>query len=224
MIERLGCIGRAPERLAYRDFKLERKGFLSLFSFSLEGAKHRFDGLARAAAVVVLPADFARRELYMVRQIRPLKPLVSFVGGQKTLRKLIERNGSANLEVEAEHAYVYELPAGMIDGNESPEDAAIRELLEETGLAIAPARLRRVASAFPSIGGTTELVHLFVADLPETHARTRRKALGDGGETLEILKMGWNDAFKLMEENTLGVSTGLLLRELKLLDRRDGAG
>lgn len=53
-----------------------------------------------------------------------------------------------------------ELPAGMIDTDETAEDAATRELQEETGY-----RAERVISlggVYPSAGSTTEVVHLFL--------------------------------------------------------------
>ncbi|WKZ29113.1 MAG: NUDIX domain-containing protein [Patescibacteria group bacterium] len=222
MIERIGRVGHAPERLVYRDLKLERKGFLSLFSFALESSSHRFDGMARGPAVVVLPADFARRELYMLHEIRPLKPFAHIAGPRETLSTLLEGAEVARCETSSDQARLYEMPAGMIDGDETPEEAAVRELREETGLIIPTRCLRRVASVFPSIGGSTEFVHLFIADLPETHAQDRGEALGDGGEEIEILKMGWDDAFALLETETMGVSSGLLLRELKILDMGRG--
>ncbi len=218
MVERIGRIGRAPERLVYKDLRLERKGFLSLFSFALEGASHRYDGMARGPAVVILPVDFACRELYMLREIRPLKPFAHLAHAKEILQRLLSDATGPAFEIDAAHAHLYEMIAGMIDVDETPEEAAVRELREESGLIVPAARLRRVASAFPSIGGTTELVHLFIADLPETHAADRIEALGDGGEEIDILKMTWDDAFALVEKETMGVSTGLLLRELKLLD------
>lgn len=36
------------------------------------------------------------------------------------------------------NAYIYELPAGLIDPGEEPEEAAVRELCEETGLVFEP--------------------------------------------------------------------------------------
>ncbi|MBR4360680.1 MAG: NUDIX hydrolase [Clostridia bacterium] len=52
---------------------------------------------------------------------------------------------------------VYEFPTGMIDGDESPETAAARELYEETGL-----RVIRVDRVLPpacySVGVTDELI------------------------------------------------------------------
>lgn len=221
MIEQIGSVGRVPKRLSYRDLKLERKGFLSLFSFAFDGSTHRFDGMARGPAVVVLPADFARRELYMLRQIRPLKPFAHLASAQEALRTLLAGETVEDYEIDADLARAYEMPAGMIDGDETPEEAAVRELREETGLVVSTTCLRRVATVFPSIGGSTEFVHLFIADLPETHAQDREEAQGDGGEEIEILKMGWDDAFALLEKEMLGVSSGLLLRELELLDMRE---
>ncbi len=218
MIERIGRIGRAPERLVYKEMRLERKGFLSLFSFAFDGARHRFDGMARGQAVVILPVDFARRELYMLREIRPLKPFASTSEGQAALKRLLDGETDPAFEIDADSARLYEMAAGMIDGDETPEQAAVRELREETGLIVDASRLKRVASAFPSIGGSTELVHLFIADLPAAHGEARIEAVGDGGEEIDILKMTWDDAFALLEGETLGISSGLLLRELKLLD------
>ena len=219
MIEHVGRIGRAPEHLVYRDLRLERKGFLSLFSFAFDGVPHRFDGMARGEAVVILPVDFARRELYMLREIRPLKPFSQTPEGKTTLKRLLDGAKDPELEVGVDTARIYEMAAGMIDKEETPEEAAVRELREETGLIIEASRLRRVASAFPSIGGSTELVHLFIADLPTTHVEDRVQAVGDGGEEIDILKMTWDDAFELLEKETMGVSSGLLLRELKILDK-----
>lgn len=36
------------------------------------------------------------------------------------------------------NAYIYELPAGLIDGGETPWEAALREMKEETGLRFVP--------------------------------------------------------------------------------------
>ena len=54
-----------------------------------------------------------------------------------------------------------ELPSGKIEPDETPEQAAARELAEECGLAAA--RLREVGSFWAVPAYSTELVHLFEA-------------------------------------------------------------
>jgi ADP-ribose pyrophosphatase len=54
-----------------------------------------------------------------------------------------------------------EVPAGLVDGAEPPEDTARRELLEETGYASGP--LIPLGRLYPSPGVMTELLHVFMA-------------------------------------------------------------
>ncbi|MFW6088576.1 MAG: NUDIX hydrolase [Gemmatimonadota bacterium] len=56
---------------------------------------------------------------------------------------------------------IWEVPAGKLDGGESPDDCARRELLEETG--ITARRLERLTTLVTTPGFTDERVHLFVA-------------------------------------------------------------
>lgn len=221
MITKVGQIGASPERLTYRNFRVERKGFLTTLSYKLDIFPRRYDMLERGHAVAFLPADFRTRELYMLSEIRPNKPLGLLESGRAWIRKVL-RDGFTSadevFEVPTEDARIYELPAGMIDGDESPEDAAIRELREETGLIAAADRLIRVGAHFPSVGGSSEIVHLFIVDLSDGHAEARLEADGDGCEAMDVYRMSWDDAFGLMRDGKIETtSTGLLLRELKII-------
>ena len=55
----------------------------------------------------------------------------------------------------------WEIPAGRIDPGETPEDAARREVLEETGWRVGD--LRRLVSYQPTNGISDQVFHLFVA-------------------------------------------------------------
>lgn len=222
MITKIGHVGKSPERLVYRGFRVERKGFLTTLSYALDGLGRRFDMLHRGHAVTVLPVDFRTREIYMIAELRSNRPFGLLESGHAWIAKVL-RDGFTTpeeaYEIAADEARIYECPAGMIDEGESPEDAAVRELREETGLVAGKGHLVRVGPHFPSVGGSSEVVHLFIVDLADGHEAARVATDGDGSESMDILKMSWDDAFGLMREGKIETtSTGLLLRELKLID------
>lgn len=58
--------------------------------------------------------------------------------------------------------YFWEIPAGMVDDDENPEEAAKREMEEETGYVVD--RIEFLGKCYPSIGSTTEIQYLFYAE------------------------------------------------------------
>lgn len=78
--------------------------------------------------------------------------------------------------------YVYELPAGKIDGCEAPRDCAIRELQEEIGYA--PGKLEWLSAVYASPGYSTEKIHIYLAyDLKPS------KLEADDDERIEVIKV-----------------------------------
>jgi len=61
----------------------------------------------------------------------------------------------------AADGYVYEIPAGRLDKEESPDVCAHRELEEETGYRAA--HMKPLISVFTTPGFTDERIHLFLA-------------------------------------------------------------
>ena len=57
--------------------------------------------------------------------------------------------------------FIYEVPAGVVEKGESVKDAAIRELIEETGYE--PRELIDVGVYYPTPGYSTERMHFFIA-------------------------------------------------------------
>lgn len=119
--------------------------------FSLEVARlshRRFDGsmsqrlqrevLLSGDAVTVLPYDPRRDRVLLIEQMR-MGPL--------------GRGDPLPWQIEA--------IAGRIDPDESPEDCARREAVEEAGLALG--RLEKVAEYYPSPGAMSEYVYSYVA-------------------------------------------------------------
>ena len=92
----------------------------------------------------------ARREIVEHRDAVTVMPLdkdgnVLFV---RQFRKAIEQD-------------MYELPAGVMEDGESPEQAARRELAEETGLT--SDSLQHLAGFYTTPGFSNEYIHLFAA-------------------------------------------------------------
>lgn len=225
----IGRVGKAPDRLTYRDFRVERKGFLSVLTYAIDGYPRRLEILERGHASVVLPVDFRTRELYLLAEIRANRPFGATESGRAWIRKAMRFGATAKddaFAVPAAEARIFEVAAGMIDADkstgellETPKAAAVRELREETGLVVDESRLIPVAGYFPSIGGSCEFVHAFIADLPEGHFEARVEPPGDGSEEIDVYVMSWDEAFGLLRDGRIETaSTGLLLRELMIID------
>ena len=63
------------------------------------------------------------------------------------------------------------LPGGIVEPGEDPEDAAVREVLEETGLAVAAVRLLRVWTHLPPESAWETIHATYVADAPHGEVR-----------------------------------------------------
>ena len=87
--------------------------------------------------------------------------------------------------------WIIETIAGMLDANETPEAAAIRETFEETGYQIR--QLRLISRFFSSPGGTSERVFLYFAEVSDADR------IGKGGgiedEEIKVVQMPIDELF-----------------------------
>ena len=81
-------------------------------------------------------------------------------------------------------AHVIEFPAGLIDGNETPDTAAVRELFEETGYSGTIKSVTTPVYSSPGLSGeTVRLVHM---EIDETDLKNRNPETDfDDGEHIE---------------------------------------
>lgn len=99
-------------------------------------------------------------------------------------------------------SWQYELPGGIIDKGETPEEAAVRELKEETGL-IAD-EIISLGSFYPSFGSTNEKIYLFLAICNE-----RGEDEKEPFEIINISKKTVKDFETMIEEGSFNHGAGL---------------
>jgi ADP-ribose pyrophosphatase len=104
----------------------------------------------------------------------------------------------------AVNEWVYEVPAGLIDENETPEQAASRELTEETGYMAD--KLISCGSIYPSPGSTTERQHLFVA-----YCSGKTDPSPEKGERISVLEVSRSDLISMIDNGEIMHGGALVL-------------
>jgi ADP-ribose pyrophosphatase len=131
-----------------------------------DGNTVKYDIIEHTGSVIIIPID-EQGQMYFVRQYR-----------------------------HAAQVDLLELPAGTLEPGEPPEDAAAREIREETGMAAGT--LREIGSFYLAPGYSTELMHVFLAsDLRHDPLEP------DADEYLSVEKLSTTDAFQLAESGQM---------------------
>jgi ADP-ribose pyrophosphatase len=97
------------------------------------------------------------------------------------------------------NGWIVETAAGMIDADETPEAAAIRETFEETGYRIQRPRL--IGKFFSSPGGTSERVFLYFAEISDTDRAGQGGGIGD--EDIKVVQMGLDELFARLARGSI---------------------
>lgn len=168
------------------------KGFFSLLEYRFQYRK--FDGtkselvsreiLERGHAVVLLAYDSKRDQIVMIEQIRIAA---------------IETQNSP---------WLLELIAGMMDhDNESCEDVARREALEEAGITIG--RCKPVISYLASPGGLTEKLHILVGEVDSSTAKGIH-GLAEENEDIKVHVISRDQAFRWVQDGVINNAASII--------------
>lgn len=137
----------------------------------------------RGDAVAVLLFDANARAAVLVEQFRP--------------PTLIARRRDDPASTDG---WIVELVAGMIDEGETAEQAAVREVFEETGYRIA--NPRPIGKFFSSPGGSDERFFLYFARIGETQ-RERNGGGIAGEEDIKVFQLGADDLFDQLAQGAI---------------------
>jgi len=129
----------------------------------------------------------------------------------------VDDNGDIYLVRQYRHPlfkHVLEIPAGIAETGESPEDCAAREVEEEIGFK--PKRLTFLVAANNTVGLSNDKIHLYVAEgLIETAQNL------DEEEIIEIEKYSLADCEKMIETGEIIDSKTILAIYAYKLMRRE---
>jgi len=96
--------------------------------------------------------------------------------------------------------WIVELVAGMIDQGETAEQAAIREVFEETGYRIADPR--PIGQFFSSPGGSDERFWLYFARVEATQRDGKGGGIA-GEEDIRVFQLGVDDLFRELGQGAI---------------------
>ena len=136
------------------------------------------------------------------------KPLLIFERGDAVAALILNRNSGEvvlveqfrvpTLEKGRNDGWMIEAPAGMIRGNESPEQAVVREVFEETGYRIE--NPEHIATFFSSPGGTSERIFLFYAVVEDADKVAPGVGNREDGEDIRVVTMTVEDLFEHLRQ------------------------
>ncbi|MFX3617238.1 MAG: NUDIX domain-containing protein [Sporolactobacillus sp.] len=157
------------------------------------------------------------KEIFKGRVVHLFRDKVKLPNGQESAREVVRHPGAvAVIAVNSEEKLllvrqyrypldktIYEIPAGKLELGENPDDAAARELEEETGYRCT--QMKRVASFYSSPGFSDELIHLYFAD-----ALTAGTQHLDQDEFLENAAVSLTEAMEMIGDGRIADAKSIL--------------
>ncbi len=101
-----------------------------------------------------------------------------------------------------------EIPGGLLESNENPQEAAVRELEEETGYTTAVENITPLGYVWPNPAIQNNCCYLFLAEKVAQTSQTH----WDPTEELEIIRMPYQDFLNKIRNNE--IKNGLVLNAI----------
>ena len=173
----------------------------------------RFDGrmsdpvtrisFERGDAVGVLLYDPQDDAVILVRQFR--YPVYASLGPD-------EREGDS-----AKQAWLLEIVAGVVDEGRAVKEVANKELLEEAGYEV-KGELQLIITIYPSPGGTSERVHLFLGEVDHRQRIGKGEGVVAEGEDTQVAVLPFREAMDMVADGEIcDAKTIIALQHLALV-------
>jgi len=143
----------------------------------------------RGQAVVVLLYDLVEKVVVLIEQCRA-----------GAMQHAAESGIS-------EQAWLLEPVAGMIDLDETAEQAGFREAQEEAGITLTA--LEYVCQYYPSPGGCDEILHVYGSEI-DSNLLPKYAGLSTEHEDIKIIKIPFDEAHKSLTAGQFNVSSTII--------------
>jgi ADP-ribose pyrophosphatase len=157
----------------------------------------------------------AGEEIFKGRILRVERDLVRLPNGLQSSREVVRHPGAVAIvaikdqKVLLVRQYRYaiaqntlEIPAGILEPQESPLDCAVRELREETGYR---GTMEHICTFYSTPGFTDEVIHLYLAQNLSWDPLTF-----DDDEFIEVKEIPWDKAVKMVQQNEINDAKTIL--------------
>jgi ADP-ribose diphosphatase len=186
VVESEGPVYQGFFRVTQATLRVEHAGVLSP-----PMTRESFDRGNSAAALLYKPAS---KTVILVRQFR--YPAYRARAVSADLSLCLHGDG-----------WPIEIAAGSMEPGDTPEGRMAEEIMEETGYR--PLRMRHIHTILPSPGGTSELVFVFFAEIPEDPEEGGGGLLGEG-EFIEVLEMPLEHAIRRMHQSEIQAAPAVI--------------
>lgn len=148
-------------------------------------------------------------QLYKGHVVSLKRDTVLCPNGEESLREIITHRGGVGILVKVDDKFIiekqfryalgkeiYELPAGKLEADEEPLEAAKRECLEETGYE--PLEMIHLGDMSPTCGYSTEIIHFYYC--PQSIKKERHL---DSDEVIDLMYLSLQDIEKMIKEDQI---------------------
>ena len=148
-------------------------------------------------------------QIYKGHVVSLKKDTVLCPNGEQSLREIITHRGGVAILVKVDDKFIiekqfryalgkeiYELPAGKLEADEEPLEAAKRECLEETGYK--PLEMIHLGDMSPTCGYSTEIIHFYYC--PKSVKAERHL---DSDEVIDLMYLSLEEIEQMIKEDQI---------------------
>ena len=148
-------------------------------------------------------------QLYKGHVVSLKRDTVLCPNGEESLREIITHRGGVGILVKVNDKFIiekqfryalgkeiYELPAGKLEADEEPLEAAKRECLEETGYE--PLEMIHLGDMSPTCGYSTEIIHFYYC--PKSEKAERHL---DSDEVIDLMYLSLEEIENMIKEDQI---------------------